>query len=129
MIKGKIENGLHPKIWVEIAGKIASRRFSALVDTGFELDVGLHHSEAARLGLKSEDFVWVRYANGERVKEPYGLGRVLWHGKWKEIEVVLSNDEEPAIGTQLLRGSIATPDFVKNKLMIEEPSGSKGKRK
>jgi predicted aspartyl protease len=121
MIKGKIENGLHPKVRVEVAGKIAFKKFSALVDTGFDLDVALHHNEAAKLGLKADDFVWVRYANGKRTKEPYGLGRVLWHGKWKEVEVVLSNDDEPAVGTGLLQGSVATLDFVKNRLVIAEP--------
>jgi hypothetical protein len=33
-----------------------------------------------------------------------------------------NNDEEPAIGTGLLQGSVATLDFVKNKLAIKEPS-------
>jgi len=67
MIKGKIENGLHPKIKMEVAGKAASKKFSALVDTGFD------------------------------------------------------NDEESAVGTRLLQGSVVTMDFVKNKLAIAEP--------
>jgi hypothetical protein len=62
----RIENGLHPKVRVEVAGKIAFKKFSALVDTGFDLDVALHHNEAAKLGLKADDFVWVRYANDKR---------------------------------------------------------------
>ncbi len=121
MIKGKIENGLHPKIGVEVAGQNASTKFSALVDTGFDLDVALHYRETATLGLETSGFLWVRYANGERVKEPICEARALWHGKWKDIKVVLSNDEEPAVGTRLLQGSVATLDFVKNKLVIAEP--------
>jgi hypothetical protein len=42
---------------------------------------------------------------------------------------VLSNDEEPAVGTKLLQGSIATMDFVKNKLTIVEPAGSKRRKR
>ena len=121
MIKGKIENGLHPKVWVELAGKPAFKKFFMLIDTGFDLNVALHHTDAAALGLKVKKYMWITYANGARVYEPICAARVLWHGKWKEVEVVLSNDEEPAIGTQLLQGSVATLDFVKNKLVIAEP--------
>jgi predicted aspartyl protease len=129
MIKGKIENGLHPKVRVEVAGKSASPKFTALVDTGFDLEIALHHQEAEKMGLEIDSHIWIDYADGERVYEPACAARVLWHGKWRQVDVVLSNDEEPAIGTGLLQGSIATLDFVKNKLTIEEPSGTKRKRK
>ncbi len=125
MVKGKIENGFHPKIRVDVAGKIASPKFSALVDTGFDLEIALHHKEAAKLGLETDTHIWIDYADGERVHEPACSARVLWHGKWKDIEVVLSSDEEPAVGTGLLQGSVVTMDFVKNKLMIKEPPSSK----
>lgn len=121
MIKGKIENGLHPKVRAEVAGKFASKKFFALVDTGFDLDIALHHRETTELGLEPDSFLWVRYANGARVKEPICDARVLWHDKWKTIKIVLSNDDEPAIGTRLLQGSVVTMDFVKNKLAIAEP--------
>ena len=128
MIKGKIENGLHPKIRVEVAGKTLSKKFLALVDTGFDLSVALHHKEAASLGLKIKKYMWITYANGERVYEPICPAGVLWHGKWKNIEIVLSNDEEPAIGTGLLQGSVVTMDFVKNKLAIREATGAKRRK-
>jgi predicted aspartyl protease len=98
---------------VEVAGQIASKTFSALVDTGFDVELGLHHQDPAKPGLKSDTQIRIDYADGERVHEPVCPARVLWHGKWKDIEVVLSTDEEPAIGTQLLQGSVATLDFVK----------------
>ncbi|MCI0698693.1 hypothetical protein L0337_42680 [candidate division KSB1 bacterium] len=129
MHKGKIENGLHPKIRVEVAGKNSSQKFLALVDTGFDLEVALHRGEASKLGLKPRGFVWIDYADGERLHEPACPARVLWHGKWKEIEVILSNDDEPAVGTGLLRGSVVTMDFVKNKLRIEGPPRSKRRKK
>jgi len=121
VIKGKIENGLHPKVWAELAGKVAFKKLLMLIDTGFDLSVALHHREAALLGLKIKKYMWITYANGERACEPICPARVLWHGKWKNIEIVLSNDEEPAIGTGLLQGSVVTLDFVKNKLAIAEP--------
>jgi hypothetical protein len=86
-----------------------------------KLKFGLHHDDATKLGMKPNDFVWIDYADGTRLREPSCTGRVLWHGKWKNIPIVLSNDEEPAVGTQLLQGSVARLDFVKNKLTIAEP--------
>ena len=121
MIKGKIENGLHPKIWMEAAGNITSQKFHALVDTGFDFDIALHHSELTKLGLEIASFRLVDYADGEQRSEPVCPARMLWHGKWKKIKIVLSHDEEPAIGTRLLQGSVVTMDFVKNKLAIAEP--------
>jgi len=50
MIKGKIEDGLHPKTWVEVSGKLAAKKYYALVDTGFDMDIALHHTEALGLG-------------------------------------------------------------------------------
>jgi len=128
MIKGKIENGLHPKIKVEVPGKNASKTFSALVDTGFDLEIALHHQDAAKLGLKSDTQIWIDYADGERVHEQVCPARVLWHGKWKAIEVILSNDEEPAIGTGLLQGSVVTMDFVKNRISIREATAAKRRK-
>ncbi|MCI0698691.1 hypothetical protein L0337_42670 [candidate division KSB1 bacterium] len=57
MHKGKIENGLHPKIRVEVAGKMAARKFLALVDTGFDLEFALYHQEATELGLKIKNYI------------------------------------------------------------------------
>lgn len=80
MHKGKIEDGLHPKIRVEVEGKTSSDKFLALVDTGFDLEIALHHREAALLGLKVKKYMWNSYANGERLYEPVCPARVLWHG-------------------------------------------------
>jgi hypothetical protein len=54
---------------------------------------------------------------------------LLWYGKWRPIKIVLSNDEELAIGTGLLQGSVVTMDFVKNKLTIAGPAESKRRRR
>ncbi len=37
--------------------------------------------------------------------------------------MILSNDEEPAIGTGLLQGSVVTTDFVKNRLTMKNCLG------
>lgn len=129
MIRGKIKDGLYPKIWVEVDGNRNSKEFHALVDTGFDFDIALHHSEALKLGLMITDFRRVDYADGEQRNEPVCPARVLWHGKWKKIKIVLSNDEEPAIGTHLLQGSSVMLNFVKNTLNIEDLTKTKHKKR
>ena len=120
MIKGKIEDGLHPKTRVEISGQLAAKKFSMLVDTGFDLDIALHHTEASNLGLKAFGVASLDYANGEKADEPICHARVLWHGKWKRTTIALSKDEEPAIGTRLMQDLVVTLNFGTNKLTIEE---------
>ncbi|MGH7600719.1 MAG: hypothetical protein ACREOI_30555 [bacterium] len=129
MIKGKIKDGLYPKIRVEVDNNSTSKKFHALVDTGFDFDIALHHSEAPKLGLGITDFRRVDYADGEQRSEPVCPARVLWHGKWKTVKVVLSNDEEPAIGTHLLQGSSVMLNFVKNTLNIENLTKLKHKKR
>ncbi|MGH7449989.1 MAG: hypothetical protein ACRENG_01455 [bacterium] len=100
-----------------------------MVDTGFDFDIALHHSEAPKLGLGITDFRRVDYADGEQRSEPVCPARVLWHGKWEAVKVVLSNDDEPAIGTHLLQGSSVMLNFVKNTLNIENLTKLKHKKR
>jgi hypothetical protein len=46
--------------------------------------------------------------------------KVNWHGHWQEIDVVLSNDEQPAVGTRLLNACVLTMDFVHNTVTINK---------
>ena len=48
--------------------------------------------------------------------------KVKWHGQWHEIDVALSADDEPAIGTHLLQGCIMGMDFIQNILTIDKPA-------
>lgn len=48
--------------------------------------------------------------------------QVKWHDLWQDIDVVLSDDEESAIGTRLLQGCIMTMDFIQNTLTIDKPT-------
>ncbi len=120
MIRGTIEDGLHPLVVLEITGDKGSEAFVMLVDTGFDVDVALHFSFADRLGLEIYDTALFEYANGESQEELLCRAQILWHGHWQEIDVVLSNDEQPAIGTRLLSGCMMTMDFVHNTLTIDK---------
>lgn len=121
MITGVIEAGLHPLIALEVAGTRGSEILSTLVDTGFNWNVGLHYDFADRLRLEFYDFARIEYANGESEEELVCQGRVKWHEQWQDIDIVLSNDEEPSLGTALLKGCLLNMDFIDNVLTIDKP--------
>lgn len=122
MIIGAIENSLHPRIQLEIAGPKSSENLSMLIDTGFDVDVALHFDFADRLGLDIHGLAEFEYANGKSQEELLCRAQVNWHDHWQEIEVVLSDDEEAAIGTRLLQGCIMTMNFIQNTLTIDKPA-------
>lgn len=121
MITGTIEDNLHPRVQLDISGAKSTENISLLVDTGFDVDVGLHFDFADRLGLEVYDFALFEYANGQSSEDLLCRGRINWHGHWQEIDIVLTDDEEAALGTSLLKGCLMTMDFIHNTLTIDKP--------
>jgi hypothetical protein len=81
MITGMIEDGLYPRVQLEIAGAKNSENILLLVDTGFDVDVGLHFKFADRLGLEIYDFALFEYANGQSSEDLLCRGRINWYGQ------------------------------------------------
>ncbi len=121
MIEGIIEFGLHPRLLLEIAGEKEIVHLPMLVDTGFNLDVALHFDFADRLDLEIYGTSMFEYANGQMQDELICKARVRWHGEWKDVDVVLTASNEPAIGTRLFSGCLLNMDFIKNIFSIEKP--------
>lgn len=55
------------------------------------------------------------------MQELMAQGKIIWFGNEREVRVILSDDEEPAIGTRLLKGCVMTIDFIQDALTIEKP--------
>lgn len=122
MIVGNINDGLHPRIVLEITGAKNSATLPMLVDTGFDVDVALHFDFADQLGLEIDDLALFEYANGQSQEDLISHVQVNWHGQWQEFEVVLSDDREPSIGTRLLKGCLLNMDFIHNIVTIDKPN-------
>ena len=122
MISGVIENGIHPRVLVKLLAAQSQVEIDALVDSGFDGQLALHYDAADRYQLEPIKLAEVTYANGQKAKELSCLGKILWHDQIRRVQVVLSDDEESAIGTRLLKGSIMTMDFIDNSLTIALPS-------
>jgi predicted aspartyl protease len=122
MITGVIESGIHPRVMVELLTTQAPVEIDALVDSGFDGQLALHYAAADRYQLEPIKLAEVTYANGQKAKELVCLGKILWHNQVRRVQIVLSDDEEPAVGTRLMSGSIVTMNFVDNFLNIALPN-------
>ncbi|MFQ5627775.1 MAG: hypothetical protein ACE5I1_03365 [bacterium] len=118
MISGKIEKDLYPRLGITLHAKSESVSFKALVDSGFDGELALPYSLAFDLKLKVIRFAKVTYANGQKTDEILCRAEIDWHDQRKIVEVLLSHDDEPAIGTALLQDHFMTMDFKKNVLAI-----------
>jgi clan AA aspartic protease len=121
MMTGTIENGIHPRLVITLVTADGKVGIEALVDSGFDGQVALHYDAADRFHLEPIKLTEVTYANGQKMKEIVCLGTIIWHNETRRVQIVLSDDEEPAIGTRLLKGSIMTMNFVQNTLEIALP--------
>lgn len=118
MISGEIEYGLYPRININLISDDKIRDVKALIDSGFDGDLGLHYRYADLLHLEIEDFILVEYANGRIEEEISCVGYINWFGKRKRVQIALSDDEETTIGTRLLQGAVVIMDFTKNLVSI-----------
>ena len=122
MIKGIIENGIHPRITITLVSETESFDFIALVDSGFDGQLALPYDVADNLSLEVIRLAEVTYAYGQRMEEIVCGGEILWHNAILSVEILLSDDEDPAIGTRLLKDCILTMNFIRNTLTIEKRS-------
>jgi predicted aspartyl protease len=122
MITGKIDNGLYPRILVTIVAPAGNGVERMLIDTGFDFDLAMHYDHADRFGLEPVDYIEVEYASGESDEEIFCRGKIDWFGEVKEVQIILSNDEEPAIGTRLLKGCVMNMNFIDDTLTIDRPN-------
>ena len=120
MIQGAIEDGLYPRLAITLHSKSGPIPMKTLVDSGFDGQLAIPYFAADHLQLEVVRLADVTYANGQKTEEILCHGEIFWHNELRSIEIVLSDDEEPAIGTGLLGGCIVTMDFVTDTLSISK---------
>jgi len=122
MMQGIIENGRHPRLRVMLASPTTTIDFKALFDSGFDGEVALPYFVADQLRLEIVRFAEVTYANGQKIEEIVCEGEIFWHEERRPVEIVLSEDDQPAIGTSLLQGCWVMMDFIYNTFNIDRPT-------
>ncbi len=121
MINGNIELSRYPRVYLDLIVHDQKESLKFLIDTGFDSELALSYNHADLYELELLQSVRVTYADGESNEELMAVGKVVWFGIEREVRVVLSNDEEPAIGTRLLKGCMMTMNFIEDTLTIDKP--------
>lgn len=98
-------------------GEATARRVEVVIDTGFNGDLMLPAGEIRRLGYPYVGTVDAELADGATVETEYFAGRLVWHGRPREANV-LAADGDPLVGMGLLSGSRLTVEA--------EPGGAVG---
>ena len=81
-----------------------------IIDTGFDGALVLPRHIVESLGLTIVGSEEVKLAQGKTDMES-ALAKVIWLGKERDAEVLITEDES-LIGTELLRGTCLTIDYV-----------------
>jgi len=121
MIIGNIEEGVYPRVHTTVVTSAGNVVEKMLIDTGFDGEMAINYDAADRFEIELEEYLKIEYASGESIDEIYGHGKILWFDEIREVEIIFSNDEEPAIGTRLLNGCVMTMNFIGNTLTIDKP--------
>ena len=81
-----------------------------IIDTGFDGALMLPRFIVESLGLTISDSEEVKLAKGETEMES-ALAKIIWLGEERYAQVLVTEDES-LIGTELLRGTCLTIDYV-----------------
>lgn len=122
MLTGIIEQSRYPKQMLPLVAQGKRTDLKFLVDTGFDGEVALSYDRADHFDLEILQYAKVTYASGESEQELVARGTIVWFGKEREVRIILSDDEEPALGTKLLKGCVMTMDFIQDALTIVKPA-------
>lgn len=121
MIRGRVNLYHQALLPIEIRdsnGQVELIEF--VLDTGFDGCLTLPSEVIQRLGLEREDMVKVTLAGGEEREWDSWYGRIIWHGRSREI-LVLESAGECLLGMELLEGSQVTIQVrIDGEVVIEE---------
>jgi clan AA aspartic protease len=122
MLTGIIEQSRYPKLALPLVAQGKRTDLKFLVDTGFDGEAALSYDHADHFDLEILQYAKVTYASGKWEQELVALGKIIWFGEERNVRVILSDDEQPAIGTKLLKGCVMTMDFIQDTLTIDKPN-------
>jgi len=110
----------HPRLKVPVVGSRAGTVVDALIDTGFDGDICLPTLLAIQLGLELRDTIRVELADGTLRNDLVFAGIVVWDGESKEVMIILTESQEPLLGTGLLADSVLEMDFVRRQIVVRK---------
>lgn len=120
MITGFFDESGHPKIVLIVLGKRGEISIRPTIDTGFDGHLCLPTEIAIQLGLELVGRLYVELADGTRQKNLVFSGTIRIGDKEKETEIILTESDDPLIGTGLLQDMELRIDFKERKVEVYE---------
>lgn len=111
---------MKPLTAIEVLGARTTLRLMAIVDTGFSGDLSLPTDIAVALGLELVAERTSTMADGSVRTRLAFAGRVRFLGEIHDVEIHLTDLDEPLIGTRLLEDYRLTIDFAKETVDLKK---------
>ena len=89
-----------------------------VVDTGFDGALMLPRVFVPQIQIAIIGELTFEVVGGARMSADVGLTDISWMGKWRQIEVIVSEGEDALIGTELLIATTLTIDYQSSSLAI-----------
>ena len=118
MIIGFFDESGHPKIEIRVIGRREDVTITPTIDTGFDGQLCLPVEIAIQLGLELVSRVSVELANGSSQKTLVFSGTIEIGNQEVEAEIILTESDDPLIGTGLLKDMVLNIDFRERKVEI-----------
>lgn len=111
-----------PTTTVEVIGSRSSLVLSAIVDTGFSGDICIPIDIAVGLGLELVRRTKVELADGSSRSELLFAGLVRFVGEERDVEILVTDRDDPLVGVGLLAGCRLAIDFTRGTLSLTRPN-------
>jgi len=118
MMIGFFDESGHPKIEIRVIGTREDVTITPTIDTGFDGQLCLPVEIAIQLGLELVSRVSVELADGSRQKTLVFSGTIEMGDQEVEAEIILTESDDPLIGTGLLRDMVLNIDFGERRVEI-----------
>lgn len=120
-------NAMKPRTNIEVIGSRSTLSLSAVIDTGFSVDLCLPTEIAVGLGLELTNRHRTELADGSVHAQLVFAGRVKFVGEERDVDIYLTDLDEALIGTGLMDDCRLTIDFAKGTVDLKK-SNKKGPR-
>ena len=117
-----------PTTTVEVIGSRSSLVLAAIVDTGFSGDICVPIDIAVGLGLELVRRTKVELADGSMRSELVFAGQVRFVGEERDVEILVTERDDPLVGVGLLSSCRLVIDFTKGRLDLTRPNRRTSRR-
>jgi clan AA aspartic protease len=124
IVTGTVDEFGHPKIPLTVTGLRGRVTMAATVDTGFDGYLCLPTEIAIQIGLELSGRLVVELADGSRRTTLVFAGTVTVGENAKDVDIILTEADEPLVGTGLLAETALTIDFPQRTVELRRESPS-----